>query len=208
MMLAAFPQSFVWFVRAARQAQARSFIHSSKWGLKTRCRIVGLRSGRKLAMSYWTSPWLLINWDFGIRTMLSSTLLECCHHHMVEASCCENWASFARLLILLCLIACKRRSAILSTYLSSASAEVTHTAMADPLHEPALETPPGVISQFPTTHSDEQAWYYVCAVLSTVVPGTLLLLRLYTKLRILRKMDVTDCSIPLSRFVAPILTKI
>lgn len=66
--------------------------------------------------------------------------------------------------------------------------------MANPLQEPALETPPGVISQFPTTHSDEQAWFYVCATLSTVVPGILLLLRLYTKLRVVRKVDLTDCS--------------
>ena len=67
--------------------------------------------------------------------------------------------------------------------------------MADPLMEPALDTPPGVISQFLTIHTNAQAWYYVCATLATVIPGTLLLLRMYTKLRIVRKMDLTDCSI-------------
>ena len=66
--------------------------------------------------------------------------------------------------------------------------------MADPLHEPALQPPSGANSQFPTTHSDEQAWFYVAATLSAVVPGTLLFLRLYTKLRIVRKVDLTDCS--------------
>lgn len=84
---------------------------------------------------------------------------------------------------------------ILSICLSSDSADVTPAAMADPLQEPALGTPPGIISQFPTTRSNEQAWYYVCATLSAVVVGTLLLLRLYTKLRVVRKVDLTDCSI-------------
>lgn len=78
--------------------------------------------------------------------------------------------------------------------------------MADRFQQPALETPPDVISQFPTNHSGEQAWYYVAATLSTVVAGTFLLLRIYTKLRIVRKVDLTDCLISLSRFTAPILT--
>lgn len=79
--------------------------------------------------------------------------------------------------------------------------------MADPLQEPASMTPSGVISQFPTTHSKEQAWFYVTASLTAVVPGTLLLLRLYTKLRIVRKVDWTDCSISPFVLVARILTK-
>ncbi len=66
--------------------------------------------------------------------------------------------------------------------------------MADPLQEPALQPPPGVISQFPTIHSDKQAWFYVVATLCAVVPGTLLFLRLYTKFYIIRKRDATDCS--------------
>ena len=80
--------------------------------------------------------------------------------------------------------------------------------MADPLQEPALETPPGVISRFPTTHSDEQAWFYVAVTLSAIVPGTLLLLRLYTKLRVVRQLDWTDCSTSSSSFVAPMLIKL
>ena len=66
--------------------------------------------------------------------------------------------------------------------------------MADPLQAPALQAPSGVISQFPTTHSSDQAWFYVAATLSAVVPGTLLLLRLYTKLRIVRNVDLIDCA--------------
>ncbi len=73
-------------------------------------------------------------------------------------------------------------------------AVMTAVTMADPLHGPALEPPSGVISQFPTVHSDEQAWFYAAATLSAVVPGTLLFLRLYTKLRVVRKVDLTDCS--------------
>ena len=80
--------------------------------------------------------------------------------------------------------------------------------MPDPLQLPALGTPPGVVSLFPTTHSDDQAWYYLCATLCTVVPGSLVLLRLYTKLRIVRKVDVTDGSISPSMLVALFLTSI
>ena len=74
--------------------------------------------------------------------------------------------------------------------------------MADPLLEPASKMPPGVVSQFPTTHSDEQAWVYLATILSTIVPGTLLLLRLYTKLRVFRKVDLTDCSGSIFNFAA------
>ena len=73
--------------------------------------------------------------------------------------------------------------------------------MADPYKEPALKTPPGVTSRFPITHSDAaRVWFDVCATLSTVVAGTLLLLRIYTRLRILRKVDMTDCLILVSLF--------
>ena len=78
--------------------------------------------------------------------------------------------------------------------------------MEDLLQGPSSDTPPGVVSQFPTTHSDEQAWFYVSATLSAVVPGTLLLLRLYTKLRVVRKVDVTDCSTSPFILVARVLT--
>ena len=67
--------------------------------------------------------------------------------------------------------------------------------MVDPLQLPALQTPSGVISQFPTTYSSQQAWFYVAAT-SVVVPGTLLLLRFYTKIRIVRNVDLIDCSTP------------
>lgn len=79
--------------------------------------------------------------------------------------------------------------------------------MADPLQSPALDTPPGVISQFPTIRSKDQAWFYVCVALATVVTGTLLLLRIYIKLRVVRKVDLTDCAISPSTYVRPILTK-
>ena len=68
--------------------------------------------------------------------------------------------------------------------------------MAELLFEPAMKTPSGVVSQFPTTHSSDQAWFYIAATLLAVVSGTLLLLRLYTKWRIVRKLDLVDCSTP------------
>lgn len=61
------------------------------------------------------------------------------------------------------------------------------------LQAPALATPPGV-ERHMSTHSPEQAGVYVCDVLCAVVPGTLLALRLYTKIVILRRTDLTDCS--------------
>ncbi len=67
--------------------------------------------------------------------------------------------------------------------------------MADPYLQPALAIPPGVTSQFPTTYSDDQKYYYVCVVLTAVVPGVLLLLRLYTKQRIIHKIDAIDCAV-------------
>ena len=59
------------------------------------------------------------------------------------------------------------------------------------LHEPALRTPPGD-ERLMSTRSPEQAGVYVCSVLVAVVPGILLCLRLYTKLRILKRTDLTD----------------
>lgn len=66
------------------------------------------------------------------------------------------------------------------------------------LEGPALTPPNGVIPSV-TNRSDEQHWYYVCVSFCTVVPGVLLLLRLYTKLRIVRKVDLTDCPIQPSK---------
>ena len=80
--------------------------------------------------------------------------------------------------------------------------------MATSLQEPALDTPPGVLSQFPTTHSHDQVWFYVCATLSAVVPGTLLMLRLYTKLRVVRKVELTDCAVSPPKVVPSSLTMI
>ncbi|KAL8858966.1 MAG: hypothetical protein Q9178_004447 [Gyalolechia marmorata] len=59
------------------------------------------------------------------------------------------------------------------------------------LDGPALQPPPGVAANV-TNRSDELFWYYVCVPVCTVIPGILLCLRLYTKLRIIRKVDLTD----------------
>ena len=83
----------------------------------------------------------------------------------------------------------KRRCGILHP---STTAALARTTMSDRLLEPALRTPSGVTSQFPTTHSSVQVWFYVIGTLFAVVPGTLLLLRLYTKWRIVRKLDLID----------------
>ena len=68
--------------------------------------------------------------------------------------------------------------------------------MTDLLLTPSLDTPSGVISHFPTTRSSDQAWFHITGTLSAVVPGTLLLLRLYTKWRVVRHVDLIDCLSP------------
>ncbi|KAF2832848.1 hypothetical protein CC86DRAFT_399514 [Ophiobolus disseminans] len=76
--------------------------------------------------------------------------------------------------------------------MSSTSSAFAHLrTLAAELNRPALLPPPNTESHL-TTHSPEQKWYYVCAVLYTVIPGLFISLRIYTKIRIVRKMDVTD----------------
>lgn len=58
--------------------------------------------------------------------------------------------------------------------------------------EPAMRPPEGIVPHL-STNSPEQTWYYVCVSFCSVVSGVLLSLRLYTKLRIIRKVDATDC---------------
>ena len=60
------------------------------------------------------------------------------------------------------------------------------------LHAPALDPPHG-FERHLSIHSPEQAGVYVCSVFVAIVPGVMLCLRLYTKIRILRRTDLTDC---------------
>lgn len=62
----------------------------------------------------------------------------------------------------------------------------------DLLAGPALPPPPGVIAHFSRT-SPDQKWFYICVPLFTIIPGIFILLRLYTKLKIVRKLDLSDC---------------
>ncbi|EAT85923.1 hypothetical protein SNOG_07272 [Parastagonospora nodorum SN15] len=55
----------------------------------------------------------------------------------------------------------------------------------------AADPPPGSQGKLGTA-SDALVWYQVCAVLCTTVPGLFVLLRLYTKVFIVRKTDLTD----------------
>jgi len=60
------------------------------------------------------------------------------------------------------------------------------------LDGPALDPPPGIVAHFSRT-SPDQKWFYICAPLFTVIPGIFMILRFYTKLRIVRKLDLADC---------------
>ena len=76
--------------------------------------------------------------------------------------------------------------------MSHAASSAEAIATATLLDGPALQAPKGVIPLL-TNRSPQQSWYYFFATLCTVIPGILLLLRFYTKLRIFRKIDITDC---------------
>lgn len=60
-----------------------------------------------------------------------------------------------------------------------------------------MQPPPGVEAHV-TNHSDEQRFFYLCITLATVVPGVLLLIRLYTKARIMKKIELSDYFVTLS----------
>ena len=74
---------------------------------------------------------------------------------------------------------------------TTSSAAATLTA----LDGPALLPPAGATSDL-TNKSSQQNWYYFFISLCTIIPGVLLLLRLYTKINIVRKLDLTDCLTP------------
>ncbi|KAF1950141.1 hypothetical protein CC80DRAFT_554601 [Byssothecium circinans] len=74
-------------------------------------------------------------------------------------------------------------------------------SMAEKLELPAMDPPPGVESHFVTSNPDAMRWYWLAAVMCIVVPGLLLLLRLYTRLRIIRKTDLTDYASSIAFFL-------
>lgn len=64
------------------------------------------------------------------------------------------------------------------------------------LEAPALPAPPDVVPNV-TNRSDDQIWFYVCVALCGFFTSVFLILRLYTKLRIVSKLDLADCECPL-----------
>lgn len=58
---------------------------------------------------------------------------------------------------------------------------------------PALPATNGETGFLPNS-SEEQIWFFVCVSFCTVISGTFLLLRIYTKLYVVRQADLTDCS--------------
>ncbi|KAF2006635.1 hypothetical protein P154DRAFT_481464 [Amniculicola lignicola CBS 123094] len=59
------------------------------------------------------------------------------------------------------------------------------------LEGPAGTPPPNVIPHL-TTHSDDQKWYYLCASLCTGISGAFLLVHLYTRFFVFRKVLPAD----------------
>ena len=66
-------------------------------------------------------------------------------------------------------------------------------AIAELLNGPAATTPEGGVILQPTNRSESQRWYYVCVVPSLVISGSFVALRMYTKIRIIRKTNISDC---------------
>ncbi|KAI4122827.1 MAG: hypothetical protein LQ341_007264 [Variospora aurantia] len=62
---------------------------------------------------------------------------------------------------------------------------------ANPREEPAMQPPPGEEAHV-TNRSDEQRFFYLCITVATVVPGVLLLIRLYTKAKLMKKVELSD----------------
>jgi hypothetical protein len=57
---------------------------------------------------------------------------------------------------------------------------------------PALTPPMGAKSDF-SGHSEGEMYYYILLPLFTILSGILLILRIYTKLTVVRKFNVADC---------------
>jgi hypothetical protein len=76
----------------------------------------------------------------------------------------------------------------------------------DLLYGPAMKAPPGVFPLPLGRTSPDQKWYFICVPLFTIIPGFFLMLRLYTKVNIVRKVDLTDCKNPTIAAVCLVLT--
>ena len=74
---------------------------------------------------------------------------------------------------------------------------------ANPREAPAMQPPPGVEAHV-TNHSDEQKFFYLCITVATIVPGVLLLIRLYTKVRLVKKVELSDCLCSQPQVQAPL----
>jgi hypothetical protein len=62
------------------------------------------------------------------------------------------------------------------------------------LNMPALQpAPPGADTTM-TTDGPDQVWYLVVAITCIAVPGLFLLIRIYTKLVIVRSLELADCN--------------
>jgi len=62
------------------------------------------------------------------------------------------------------------------------------------LDYPAAVPPPGVVAHL-TRYSPDQKWFYICIPLFTIVCGTFLIVHLYTKAKIFRRIQVADCEL-------------
>ena len=76
------------------------------------------------------------------------------------------------------------------------------TPVAIDLEGPAGRTPPGVVPHL-TNSSEDQKWYYVGVVTCLVIAGIFVVLRFYTKLRIIRRTDLSDCK--LARIISSVV---
>lgn len=75
----------------------------------------------------------------------------------------------------------------------------------DIMNGPAMAPPLGQTFISPTNRSEEQKWYYVSASLTISIAGLFIAVRMYTRVQIVRKKDLSDGRL-LDPYYAPLLT--
>jgi hypothetical protein len=64
--------------------------------------------------------------------------------------------------------------------------------MAQMLAARALKPPPGADTTM-TLDSPEQVWFLIVAITCIAIPGLFLIVRIYTKLAVVRRFEIADC---------------
>jgi hypothetical protein len=75
---------------------------------------------------------------------------------------------------------------------SSPSVQMTPEILEKALNGPALPPPKGIIPHL-VNHSEKENLLYIVGSLCMGIMGILITVRIYTKLRVIRKLEAADC---------------